>query len=158
MMAYLVADQLADRIAAIAPVAGPMGTEPCSPARPVPVMHFHGTNDEFAPFAGGIGRRSVSKTNFYSVAHALAEWRKANGCHATPLVEELEPQVDDGTRITRHTYAGGAESSEVVLYEIHGGGHTWPGRESRFRALGKSTRNLDANEAMWAFFEKHPQT
>ena len=34
--AYRLASELSDRIAAIAPVAGPMGTEKCSPKRPVP--------------------------------------------------------------------------------------------------------------------------
>src|SRR5581483_1221143 len=43
VMAYRLASELADRIAAIAPVAGPMGTATCKPSRPVSVMHFHGT-------------------------------------------------------------------------------------------------------------------
>jgi len=55
-MAYKLASELSDRIAAIAPVGGPMGTETCSPRRPVPVIHFHGTNDEFAPFKAVKGR------------------------------------------------------------------------------------------------------
>jgi poly(3-hydroxybutyrate) depolymerase len=41
--AYRLASELSDRIAAIATVAGPMGTETCSPKRPVSVIHFHGT-------------------------------------------------------------------------------------------------------------------
>jgi polyhydroxybutyrate depolymerase len=45
-----------------------------------------------------------------------------------------------------------------VLYEIHGMGHTWPGRESRYRALGRVTQNVDANEVMWEFFTRHPRT
>ena len=50
IMAYRVASELSDRIAAIAPVGRPMGTETCSPNRPVSVMHFHGTDDAFAAF------------------------------------------------------------------------------------------------------------
>ena len=154
MMTYLVADKLSERIAAIAPVGGPMGTETCAPQRPVPVLHFHGCDDEFAPFKGGVGRRSISKTNFFSVTHSIDAWVKANGCQTPAKVEELKTVVEDGTRVTTHTYAGGKQGSEVVLYEIHGAGHTWPGHESRFKALGKSTKNLDANEVMWAFFQR----
>jgi len=43
LISYYLASRLSDRIAAIAPVAGPMGTDTCTPKRPVPVMHFHGT-------------------------------------------------------------------------------------------------------------------
>src|SRR5262249_41276708 len=53
ILAYRLASELSDRIAAIAPVSGPMGTEKCNPTRPVPVLHFHGTDDDFAPFKGG---------------------------------------------------------------------------------------------------------
>ncbi len=154
MMAYLVADKLSERIAAIAPVGGPMGFATCSPKQPVPVLHFHGRDDEFAPYNGGIGRRSISKTNFFSVAHSIDAWVQANGCEASPMTLELPVTVDDGTRVTVHTYKGGRDGSEVQLYEIHGAGHTWPGHESRFKALGKSTKNIDANEVMWAFFAR----
>ncbi|MEX1026974.1 MAG: PHB depolymerase family esterase [Candidatus Paceibacterota bacterium] len=52
IITYRLASELSDRIAAVAPVGGPMGTETCDPKRPVPVIHFHGTDDEFAPFKG----------------------------------------------------------------------------------------------------------
>jgi polyhydroxybutyrate depolymerase len=39
---------------------------------------------------------------------------------------------------------------------IEGAGHTWPGREPGLKLLGKSTKNVSANEEMWKFFEKHP--
>jgi polyhydroxybutyrate depolymerase len=42
------------------------------------------------------------------------------------------------------------------LIEIEGGGHTWPGREPGLRLLGKSTKDISANDLMWEFFEKHP--
>ncbi|MDP7016030.1 MAG: PHB depolymerase family esterase, partial [Pirellulaceae bacterium] len=70
IIAYRLASELSDRIAAIAPVGGPMGTETCRPKRPVPVIHFHGVDDENAPFKGGKGK-GVSGTNFYSVEHSV---------------------------------------------------------------------------------------
>jgi len=155
IMAYRVADEMAASIAAIAPVAGPIGTETCSPSRPVPVCHFHGTEDEFAAYAGGPGKRSLSRTDFYSVEHTLAQWVKANGCRPKARITRLENKVDDGTSVTKYEYLNEAGEALVVHYQIHGGGHTWPGQKPKLRFLGKSTGNLDANEAMWAFFQRH---
>jgi polyhydroxybutyrate depolymerase len=156
IMAYRLAAELSERIAAIAPVSGPMGTETCAPKRPVPVIHFHGTDDQFAPFKGGKGEWSLSRTDFYSVDHSLRAWVKANGCKEEPAIEELPDKAKDGTKVTRKTYGGGKDGAEVVLVVIEGGGHTWPGREPGFKLLGKATKNVSANEMMWAFFEKHP--
>jgi polyhydroxybutyrate depolymerase len=156
IMAYLLASELSDRIAAIAPVAGPMGTETCQPKRPVPVIHFHGTADENAPFKGGKGEKSISSTEFYSVEHSIQAWVKANGCKAEPVVTTIPDRAKDGTTITRKTFGSGKDGAEVVLVVIEGGGHTWPGQEPRLRILGKSTKNISANDLMWEFFEKHP--
>ena len=156
IMSYRVASELSDRIAAIAPVSGPMGTEKCNPKRPVPVLHFHGTDDEFAPFKGGVGAKSLTKTDFYSVDHSVKAWIKANGCPEKAVEEKLEKKVDDGTSIIRKTWGPGKDGAEVVLYVIDGGGHTWPGRKSKLALLGKSTENLSANDVMWEFFKKHP--
>ncbi len=155
IMSYLLASELSDRIAAIAPVGGPMGTETCNPKRPVSVIHFHGTDDEHAPFKGGKGK-GPSGTDFYSVNHSIQAWVKANGCDKEPVVTKIPDTAKDGTTITRSTYGSGKDDSEVVLVVIEGGGHTWPGQEPRLKMLGISTRNISANDLMWEFFQKHP--
>jgi polyhydroxybutyrate depolymerase len=58
-------------------------------------------------------------------------------------------------KVTRTTYQGDAAGAEVVLVAVEGGGHTWSGRPGS-AALGRSTRNVSANELIWAFFERHP--
>jgi polyhydroxybutyrate depolymerase len=156
IMVYRLASELSDRIAAIAPVGGPIGTEKCSPKRPVPVIHFHGTDDQFAPFKGGKGQKSLTQTNFYSVDHSIRAWEKANGCNEEPRTEELPDKAKDGTKVTRKTYSGGKDGAEVVLFVIEGAGHTWPGKEPAVKFLGKATKNISANDLMWDFFEKHP--
>jgi polyhydroxybutyrate depolymerase len=155
IMAYHLASELSDRIAAIAPVAGPMGTQKCDPKRTVPVIHFHGTDDEFAPFKGGKGK-GVSGTDFYSVDHSIRAWVKANGCKEEPVIVKLPDSAKDGTIVTLKTYGGGKDGAEVVLVVIEGMGHTWPGREPLVKFLGKSARSVSANEVMWEFFKKHP--
>lgn len=161
MVSYLVASELSDRIAAIGPVGGPMMTEACRPSRPVSVIHFHGTADENAPFNGGYGKGFMGGkgvTNFKSVEHSINAWIKANQCSTTPTVEALPDQVDDGMKVTRKTWSGGRDNSEVVLVEIDDGGHTWPGQEPPLWSLGKSTKDISANDLMWEFFKKHPRS
>lgn len=50
MMCYRLAAELSDRIAAVAPVAGTIAIEESKPKRPVPVIHFHGSQDNIVPF------------------------------------------------------------------------------------------------------------
>jgi polyhydroxybutyrate depolymerase len=156
IMSYRLASELSDRIAAIAPVGGPMGMETCSPTRPVPVIHFHGTDDEYAPFKGGKGSRSIGVTHFYSVEHSIQVWVKANGCPEKPVVTQLPDKADDGMTVIKKTYGPGQDGAEVVLIEIEGGGHTWPGQEPKVKFLGKSTKDISANDLMWEFFQRHP--
>jgi polyhydroxybutyrate depolymerase len=156
MLAYRLASELSDRIAAIASVAGPMGIDECRPARPVSVLHFHGTADEFAPYHGGRGPKSFSQADFRPVDRTVQQWIAANGCPAKGTVIRFPLAIDDPTTVTRTTWGPGNEGSEVVLYTIEGGGHTWPGRIPFLKLLGPSTSAISANDVMWAFFCRHP--
>ena len=50
----------------------------------------------------------------------------------------------------------GKNNTEVVLYIIEGGGHTWPGGYQYLneRIIGKTSRDMNAAEVIWNFFEK----
>ncbi len=153
ILCYRLASELSDRIAAIAPVSGTMGTATCKPKRPVSVMHFHGTDDKFVPFKGGKGASSLTQTDFYSVEHSINAWVKANGCSETPTVTDMPKKTDD-MAVQRKTYGQGKDGAEVVLFVINGGGHAWPGRGRG--VLGKTTKNISADDLMWEFFKRHP--
>lgn len=154
IMAYRLACELSARIAAIAPVAATLGTEISALDRPVSVLHFHGSDDEYIPLEGGRGKKSLTGTNHRSVKDAIATWVKANGCHDESITEELAS--DSEISVIRKTYSGGQANAEVVLVIIEGGGHTWPGMRSPTAILGKSTLKISANDLMWEFFQKHP--
>lgn len=155
-MTYRLASELSDRIAAIAAVAGPQGNADPQPSRPMPVLHIHGTDDEFAPFQGGVGPRSLYGTHFRSALDTVRTWAGVNGCSETPRITVETPRSADGTRIIRHEYGSCRAGAEVVLFVVEGGGHTWPGRPPLPPKLGKSTANLDANDTIWEFFQRHP--
>jgi polyhydroxybutyrate depolymerase len=155
MMCYRLAAELSDRIAAIAPVAGTMAIDNYNPQRPVPVMHFHGKADNMVPFAGPSGR-TPKFLGFKSVDDTITVVAKANGCPEEPRTEELPDKAGDGTTVTKKTYGPGKDGAEVVLFVIEGGGHTWPGQQPPVGFIGKSTKNISANDMIWEFFEKHP--
>ena len=154
IMVYRLASDLSDRIAAIAPVAGTMATEKCEPKHPVPVIHFHGTEDEYVPFLGGKGKRTPPGMDFRSVDHSIQTWVKLNGCDPKPTVDVLSKDGDD-LKVTRTTYTTGKDGAEVVLVVIENGGHTWPGMKVATAILGESALNISANDLMWEFFQKH---
>ncbi len=155
MMCYRLAAELSGRIAAIAPVAGTMAVKNCNPKRPVPVMHFHGTKDKLVRFEGP--RVKLSGLALYkSVDETIKTWVEKNGCPDEPGVVELPDTADDGTAVTRKTFGPGKDGAEVVLFVIDGGGHTWPGRRPPIKYLGKSTKDISANDLIWEFFQKHP--
>jgi polyhydroxybutyrate depolymerase len=153
MMCYRLAAELPDRIAAIAPVAGTMAVAEAKPNRPVPVMHFHGKADRIVPFGGPNGTPKF--LSFKSVEETVEIWAKINGCRGEPVVEQPEDKAEDETTVTKKTYSPKESGAEVILVEIDGGGHTWPGVEPPVRFIGKSTKDISANDMIWEFFQRH---
>ena len=132
-MTSMVGCRLADRVAAVAPVAGLRAgraaggdfsepdTQDCRPTRAVRVLAIHGTDDQTNPFAGGGGLRWG-----YSVERAAARWATLDHCESPPRRDKVSSQV------TRIQYGACGAGSAVVLYRIdapeaQGGGHVWPG-------------------------------
>ncbi len=152
-MCYRLAAELPNRIAAIAPVAGTMVFVDRPPPRPMPVMHFHGTADAVVKYGG---RNDGALAPVRSVDETIEYWRRANKCEEPASVSELPNRHDDGTRVRKSVSApkAGSTGAEVILYTIEGGGHTWPGQEAVLPSLGKSTRQISANDLMWEFFQK----
>jgi len=153
MMCYRLAAEMSDRIAAIAPVAGAVALEESKPSRPVPVIHFHGSKDNIVPFEEAASKaRPFMK--FKSVEESIQTWVTLNGCEKEPTTDTLSNEADE-MKIYRRYYGGGKEGSEVVLVLIEDGGHTWPGQQPPVDFIGKSAKNISANEVMWKFFQKH---
>jgi polyhydroxybutyrate depolymerase len=153
MMCYRLAAELSDRIAAIAPVAGTIAVKESKPKRPVPVIHFHGTKDTLVPFQMGKGK-TPSLMKLKGVEDSIQTWVKLDGCEEKPKTDVLSKDGDE-MKVTRKTYGGGRDGSEVVLVVIEGGGHTWPGQQPPVGFMGKSARNISANDLLWEFFQKH---
>lgn len=157
LFCYRLAEEVSHRIAAIGTVACAAVDFDGKPKLPMPVIHFHGTDDTFVPYFGGDGKQSLTGTTFKSVPETTAFWARHNGCEFPPAQDAL-PDAGDGTRILRHLFTDGDGGSEVQLYTIEGGGHTWPGQRSKYDILGRTTMQIDANELMWQFFQRFQRT
>lgn len=155
MMCYRLAAELSSRIAAVAPVAGTIAIDESKPSRPVPVMHFHGLKDRIVPYAFDKDK-TPSFMRFKGVEDSVMTWVRLNGC-ADSAKQETISHPDSDMKVTRRTYSGGKNGSEVVLIVVEEGGHTWPGqRQTGLGFIGKSTIDVSANDLMWDFFQKHP--
>ncbi|MBN2086123.1 MAG: hypothetical protein JW748_12965 [Anaerolineales bacterium] len=149
ILSYRLACELADRIAAIGPVAGTQNIIACHPSRAVSVIHFHGTADPNEPYEGGRGS-GPSSVSFAPVRDTIAFWIQADGCPETALREESGPAL-------REAYGPCRDGSAVELYSIAGGGHSWPGGERWAPFAEEPTGAIDATEVMWEFFQAHPK-
>jgi len=151
-MAFVLSCALSDRIAAVGMV-GAAQTLPwswCRERRAVPMIAFHGTEDHFAFYNGGMSW--VAPHPFPAVPIWTANWARRNRCGTTPV--ESTPAAD----VIRREYTNCADDAAVVLYTIRGGGHTWPGSGEQMPEwfVGRTSRSIDASSEMWAFFRAHP--
>ena len=161
MMAYRVAAEAPDLVAAIAPVAGAMQMEAFAPGRPIPVLHIHSVDDPRALYNGGLGPPfplTTNRVDHVAVETVLATWAENNGCGAeAEVVEFHQAQADEGEpaqTATRLVFPDCSLGGEVEHWRLTGAGHVWPGGEPGYlqTILGKSTGVIDANREMWEFF------
>ena len=171
-MTSAVACVYADRVAAVAPVAGIQTPAGCHPSRPVPVVAFHGTADPFVAYGGGLGPSALAlpapdgsgRTVGQligpngagragpSVPSITATWARRNGCAAHPTSRAVAAGVTE----IAYRCPGGAD---VDLYRITGGGHAWPGSavsQAVGSVVGYTTMAISADAIIWRFFEAHP--
>jgi len=154
-MAFVLSCRLSERIAAVGMVAPAQSLPPgwCTNTRPVPMIEFHGDADPIVQYAGGPmgGALTPVRPVFPDVRDWVALWAQRNRCGPNPVESAVAEDV------TRLEYTDCADDAGVVLYTIHGGGHTWPGGEPLPEwFVGPTNRSVDATAQMWAFFLEHP--
>jgi polyhydroxybutyrate depolymerase len=151
IMAYRLACEAADLVAAIGPVAGTQNVARCAPTQAVSVLHIHGTDDTHVPFDGGVGADSLTRVDYASVQSSVRFWAERNGCAATP-------SRSSSADVEHLVYTGCAAGGAVELYSIAGGGHAWPGaRGPAWRGGDSPATSIDATRTLWAFFAAHPK-
>lgn len=140
-MSYRMACDRADRIAAIASLAGAtwMDESKCAPAETVSVLQIHGTEDDAVPYDGDLDTPGAART---------AElWAGYDGCAGAFAATGAQLDLDtglDGIDTTAQSFAGCPAGVDVELWTIDGGAHL-PVVTDAFRA------------EVWEFLSSHPK-
>ena len=151
MLAYRIAAEHPEIVAAVAVVSGTIGGVPSPnepewsigrPKRPVAVLAMHGLADANIPFKGGRGSQSHGDSSAISVARSLRFWIDADHCGVDPQVESLAQG-----HVELQSWSGCSDDTQVLLYSLNNWGHQWP----KEKLLG----GFDAAGTIWRFFERH---
>lgn len=149
MMAYRLACEIPDKIAAIIPVAGTLAVENCDSAKDIPVLHIHGTEDKNVPITGGKGAGSIARVAHRSLPDTVKLIIRSRQCLA-PEESTLSGEI----QVSSYRCSNGAP---VVMFLIKGGEHVWPGGHGR-RHKDSAGRHFSASKEAWEFakqFSKH---
>ena len=164
MMAYAMASEASDHVAAISSISGQVELPTIHPSRPVPTLEFHSVDDPIAKWAGVPNKDPRLRL---SVMEGIDQWVKADGCnpHAVTgsTIVGAAGSISAGETATPVAYRHCKAGTEVALWRFTGSGHVWPGSLLNtgpmntwiLGGVGRGIVLVDANEAMWQFFQRY---
>lgn len=149
MMAYRLACELSDKIAAIAPNSSTMVvTKPCNASRAVPVLHMHSRLDSNVPYTGGVG---TGFSNHYNppLDSVLNVWSLKNTCITKAQV------LVNNSQYTFTKWSDCNGNTSIQYYLTKDGGHAWPGGTPGGLVGDTPSTSINANDLLWAFFQQY---
>jgi len=160
-MSLRLALELSDQIAAVGVIAAGMpAISKCADAvRPTSVLFMNGTADPLVPYLGGaIGNPADGRGSVQSTSESVLYWTGLNQTsQVAPASDFPDIDIADGSSVRRYRYFDGMEQTEVVLYEISGGGHSGPSILERYPPLaelviGRQNHDIEMAREVWEFF------
>jgi polyhydroxybutyrate depolymerase len=158
LMAYTVACDLADRVAAVAAVISPMTEyqrQDCRPAKPVPLMVMAGTHDLLQPYDGWLAPAG----RLLSAAETMDYWRVQNRCTKQNWAPIQHREPSDWTRIWLFQWTNCESGKSLRLYRINGGGHQAPSlspsSQDENKKLGLRNRDIETADEVWSFVKDY---
>jgi polyhydroxybutyrate depolymerase len=151
VMAYRLACDLSERIAAVAPVAPPAVPEPCN-ANEVSVMHILGTEDKGVRIEGGKVKGTSDDLYAQPAQEMIDTWIEINHCS----LSANPPVVFENGGAVCVSYGPCQGDTDVQYCKVEGMGHTYPsGIQYASEALvGPVSYDMSFDD-IWNFFEKH---
>ncbi len=118
-MAYRLACDHADQIAAFASVSGAMWQDAskCAPSRPVSVVEVHATQDPVIGYDGGVFMGAA----YPSATTSVRDWAGFDACSSGPRAGALLSL--SGSAATTQDYAGCGASTDVALWSVDVANH-----------------------------------
>ena len=161
MMAHRFACERGDQLRGFVAVIGSMPTNVARrrsrcKKEPLSVLMINGTEDPIVPWDGGtVIYDDQELGRVLPVERTLGFWMRHNACEDTnvSLIPDFSPA--DGTRLQRHKSLGCADGTKVELFEVQGGGHTWPSGWQYLpeSLVGPISSDIDAAVAAWRFLQ-----
>ncbi len=149
MMCYLLACEMPDQFAAVAPVAATMFDEnQCTANSEISMIIFNSIDDKHIPYEGGIGDESIVKVEKMPVEKVVNFWVNKFNC---VLLNKTE--VSNYNKIDYMNKKG----TEIIFYKMMGGGHSWPGGQRGRLFADKPVKDVSATDLIWDFFKNHPK-
>jgi polyhydroxybutyrate depolymerase len=159
-LAYRLALELPERVAAVAPVAASLPDDAnldCEKSgKPIAILVLNGTDDPMNPYEGGeVALYGIwgHRGTVLSTDATIDYFAKLAGHRGPPrVVEYPDVATHDRSRAELRTWNDG-QGPEVVLLKVEGGGHTFPHPFHRYpRFIGRTNADLDAAAEIWRFF------
>lgn len=149
MMCYLVACEMSDKFAAVAPVAATMfKTEQCPAGSEISMIIFNSVDDKHIPYEGGVGEESIVQVEKLPVEKVVEYWKDKFSC--------VFFNQSDSPNFHRINYGNG-NGTEIIFYKMLQGGHSWPGGERGRQRADKPVKEVSATDLIWDFFKNHPR-
>ncbi|MDY6853750.1 MAG: PHB depolymerase family esterase [Thermodesulfobacteriota bacterium] len=152
MMAYRLACEIPDKIAAIIPVAGALTVDNFDNAKDIPVLHIHGDQDPNVPISGGKGPMSLAGVSFRPLRDTVKLITRSRHCRTSE-----KKILNGGIEVSSYRCTNGAP---VEIFIIKGGKHVWPGGRRRNNS-SPDDQYISASKQAWEFakqFSKRYET
>jgi len=159
-MAIRLGIELRNKVAAVAPVVAAMPVnDKCIAASPQSILFMNGTDDPILPYAGGtIGEAGDNRGVVYSLTDSAWQWISTNGGLLSSTSENLpDLTTRDNSTVSRDQFNTN-DGNEVVVYTVHGGGHTEPSLVEQYSnvyelIVGEQNHDIEMADAIWEFFQ-----
>jgi len=110
----------------------------------IPIMHFHGTDDNLVSYDGTFLISSVENT--------IQWWVDHNNCNTSPILTIIpDSNLADNSTVDKYYYDVGSNESEVTFYKVINEGHTWSGA-TPIPVFGNTNEDINQSEIIGSFF------
>lgn len=158
-MAMRLAQEMPDKLTAFAAIvaSNPVNSQCTNSTLPISALFINGTEDPINPYEGG--EMSGDRGEVRSAQQTIDYWVNRNQTDTTPTVTDLpDTDTNDNCTVKKQLFANGTNNTEVVFYEIIGGGHTEPSISERYSnafklVVKEQNGDIEMATEVWNFFK-----
>ncbi|HMV43566.1 MAG TPA: hypothetical protein PK079_22880 [Leptospiraceae bacterium] len=150
MMSFRLACEMSKTFKEVFPITAnmPLNADTlCKPQNSVSITVFNGTEDPLVPYKGGTVKvLGKAHGEVDSTDATLKFWADKAGCANKESAELPKKYSNDPTSVIHHRWE--CPANRIELYEIRGGGHTWPGGTKFLPEMmvGITTKEIEASK------------